>query len=115
MEWEINVNLAGPFGEAAARGVRTKAQMRYTALLFCGGDEDYRKAETVLKDYKWATGERIGLRRFEDRAHELILKEWPAIGARSAALLKSNVLSYEQALSTIAGGTAGAKDPKGSQ
>ena len=45
---------------------------------------------------------RFGLGRFEDRARELVLKEWPAIEALSAALLTSNVLSYEQALSTIA-------------
>jgi hypothetical protein len=98
MEWDIIVNLAGPFGEAAARGDRTKTHMRYTALFFCGGNADYRRAEDVLKDYKWATGERIGLRRFEDRARELILMEWPTIEALSAALLKSDVLSYEQVL-----------------
>ena len=43
MEWEIIVSLAGPFAEAAARGDRTKTNMRWTAL-FCGAGDDYRKA-----------------------------------------------------------------------
>jgi hypothetical protein len=101
MEWEIIVSLAGPFAEAAARGDRTKTNMRYTALLFCGAGLDYHRAENVLKDYKWATKGRVGLRRFEDRARELVLTEWPAIEALSAALLKSNILTYEQVLPII--------------
>src|SRR5207249_3265637 len=36
MEWEILSSLAGPFAEAASRDVRSKRDMRFTALLFCG-------------------------------------------------------------------------------
>ena len=101
MEWDIIVSLAGPFAEAIARGYRGKSTILSVAIVNGGAGEDFERAENVLKDWKWATKERAGLHRFGERTRELVLSEWPAIEALAAALLKRNVLSYEEALDAI--------------
>jgi len=59
MEWEIIVALAGPFATAAHHGVRSKAGMKWAAALSGGGQNDYKRAESVLADYRKATRRRL--------------------------------------------------------
>jgi len=103
MEWEIMVKLAGPFATAAHAGIRAKQEMRWAALLSGGTDDDYKRAESVLADYKKATRRAYGLRRFEDRTRDLVLGAWPAIEALAVALLnsKSGALEYDEAVSVV--------------
>jgi hypothetical protein len=101
MEWCMIISLAGPFAEAVAIGNRTKSRMRYIALFSCGSDQDYQQAERVLIDYKQVMRRQYGIGRFEDRARELVLDQWPAIDALAQALLKSDVLEYEAAHAII--------------
>jgi hypothetical protein len=101
MKWEIMVALAGPFATAMYFGRRSKRAMRWAALFSGGTQEDYKRAESVLADYRKATRRTYGLRRFEDRTREFVLNAWPAIQAMALTLLKSNVLEYDAAASVI--------------
>jgi hypothetical protein len=101
MEWSILTSLAGPFAEAAARGVRSKANMRWKALFDCGGMYDYRAAGAVLQDYKKASGRRRGLPYFEDQTRDLVLKSWPAIEALAQALLARETLDHDDAYAIV--------------
>jgi hypothetical protein len=101
MEWEMIGSLAGPFAEVVARGYRGKSTMFWAAAFNCGAKGDIETAENVLKDWKWATKGRAGLRRFGDLTRELVLSDWPAIEALAAALLRRNVLSYDEAVDAI--------------
>jgi hypothetical protein len=101
MEWAILTSLAGPFAEAAARGVRSKASMRWKALFDCGSIHDYRAAGAVLQDYKKASGRRRGLPYFEDQTRDLVLKSWPAIEALAQALLARETLDHDDAYAIV--------------
>jgi hypothetical protein len=98
MEWEIMGSLAGPYAEVVARGRGAKSTIFLDALFSGGVKEDFKRAEDVLADWKWATKGRAGLRRFGERTRELVLADWPAIEALAAALLTRNVLSYDEAV-----------------
>lgn len=102
MQWSMVISLAGPFAEAAARDVRSKRSMRFTALLGCGGKEDYRAAEAVLPDYRKASKRRHGIRYFEDLARDLVLKQSHVIVALAKALLVNEVLDYDEAYAIVA-------------
>jgi hypothetical protein len=97
MEWSILTSLAGPFAEAAARGVRSKANLRWKALFDCGGMYDYKAAGAILQDYKKASGRRRGLPYFEDQRRDLVLKRWPVIEALAQALLARETLDHDDA------------------
>jgi threonine/homoserine efflux transporter RhtA len=97
MQWDIVINLAGPMAEAAILDDRTKSNMLWTALLYCGAKADLERAETVLAHYRAATKRQYGLTRFGHRTRELVLSAWPAIEALAHALLKFEVIKYDQA------------------
>jgi hypothetical protein len=101
MEWAILTSLAGPFAEAAARGVRSKASMRWKALFDCGSIHDYRTAGAVLQDYKKASGRHRGLPYFEDQTRDLVLEGWPAIEALAQALLTRETLDHDDAYAIV--------------
>jgi hypothetical protein len=102
MEWEILISLAGPFAEAASRDVRSKRDMRFTALLFCGAKDDYGVAKTVLPDYKTASKRRHGIPHFEHRTRDLVLNAWPAIKEIAKSLLAKETLDHDDVYAIVA-------------
>ncbi|WP_128961690.1 hypothetical protein [Bradyrhizobium guangzhouense] len=91
------ISFAGPFAEAIAKGLKSRRDKRWSALLGCGASEDYRQAEAVLSDYKHASKRRRGLHHFEELAWDLALQQQPAIIALASSLSNQLSLEYEQA------------------
>ena len=100
MEWAILTSLAGPFAEAAARGVHSKARMHLKAR-FCGGEADFEAAKAVLLDYERASKRRRSMLDFEERTRELVLKSRPAIDALAQALLVKETLDHDDAYAVV--------------
>lgn len=100
MEWAIVISLAGPFAEAAARGARSKANMRLKAR-FCGGEADFEFAAAVLQDYEKTSKPPRSMLHFEDRTRDLVLKSWPAIDALAKALLANETLDHDSAYAIV--------------
>jgi hypothetical protein len=100
MEWAILTSLAGPFAEAAARGVHSKANMRLTAR-FCWGEADFEAAEAVLQDYEKASKRRRSILHFEERTRDLVLKSRPAIDALANTLLVEETLDHDDAYAVV--------------
>jgi hypothetical protein len=101
MHWAIITSLAGPFAEAAARGARSKANMRLTAR-FCGGEADFEFAEAVLQDHEKTSKPRRSMLHFEDHTRDLVLEGRPAIDALAKALLIYETLDHDDAYEVVA-------------
>ena len=96
----VLVSLAGPLAEAS-RIWKSKRDMHLAALFSCGSDVDYRDAETVLDDYKKLSKRRHGIRHFENRTRDLVLKSWPAIDALAKTLLVKETLNHDGAYAVV--------------
>jgi hypothetical protein len=93
----VDDHFVRPFAEAFSRNYRSRSDKRSVALLSCGASEDYAQAEAVLPDYKKASKRRYGIRRFEDRAWELVVANQSAINALASELFQHETLEYEEA------------------
>jgi hypothetical protein len=75
--------------------------MHLAAQLFCGSDVDYRDAEAVLDDYKKLSKRGHGIRHFENRTRDLVLKSWPAIDALAKNFLVKETLDHADAYAVV--------------
>ena len=83
--------------EAAILGDRTKSNMFWTALLYCGAKADLERAETVLAHYRVATRRQYGLTNFGHRTRELVFTRVSKNGAVGYVLVPGQDSSTSRA------------------
>lgn len=100
-EWQIVIDLAGPFAAAASLGVTSKRSMPATALFSGGCDSDYECADRVFKELNTMAGRRTSWKNLEYRTRDIVLEYWQAIQALADALMVKHRVGCESAVAIM--------------
>jgi hypothetical protein len=89
MQWQITIDMAGGIAEAIHRGERNRRNMMWFALFNCGTEGDFVNAEAILAELcRLPPYRRHGLRRYAERACDLLRANWGAVETIAAALIE---------------------------